>query len=101
MPELRGRKICCPTLKTNKNNSIVLKLFVKNPIKKMPAPAITFASAARRLLHKKKKIAEMKTTRKPGASLGSSIIPLCKKEILNVSYKKLLREESTIPWAKL
>jgi len=62
-------------------------------MRKTPAAARKCESAARFLTLKKKKAAAIKTTRKPGISLGSSKMPLAKSLISKVSSKKLLKME--------
>jgi len=62
----------------------------------MPKAHKMFAKAACLLEHRKNKIAETTIVRRPGNSRGSSRSPRCRLLIKNVSFKKLLKVESTM-----
>ena len=91
-----GRNKCCPVLKIKSQISMTEKLGEQRPINRIPMAQKRLATAASRREHKKNKIAETKTTRKPGISLGNSRKPRWKSLMANVSLKKLLKVESTM-----
>ena len=68
----------------------------QKPISNMPKAQSKLATKACLLEHRKNKSAEIKITRKPGISRGNSKNPLWKSVIKKVSFKKLLKVESTI-----
>jgi len=74
------------------------KLGEAKPMNNIPKAHKRLARAAKRLEHRKNKIAETKTTRKPGISRGNSRSPRCKSLMAKVSLKKLLKVASTILW---
>jgi hypothetical protein len=74
------------------------KLGEQIPMNNIPNAQRRLAKAAMRREQRKNKIAETKTTRNPGISRGSSIAPRWKSLIENVSFKKLLKVESTMLW---
>jgi hypothetical protein len=66
------------------------------PISNIPKAQSKLATKACLLEHRKNKSAEIKITRKPGISRGNSKNPRWKSVIKKVSFKKLLKVESTI-----
>jgi hypothetical protein len=66
------------------------------PISNMPKAQSKLATKACLLEQRKNKSAEIKITRKPGISRGNSKNPRWKSVIKKVSFKKLLKVESTI-----
>ena len=68
----------------------------QNPISNTPKAQSRLATKACLREPRKNKSAEIKMTRKPGNSLGSSRNPRWKSVIKKVSLKKLLKVESTI-----
>jgi hypothetical protein len=74
------------------------KLGDPKPINSMPKAQSKLATKACLLEHRKNKSAEIKITRKPGISRGNSKNPRWKSVIKKVSFKKLLKVESTILW---
>lgn len=68
----------------------------QKPISNMPKAQSKLATKACLLEQRKNKSAEIKITRKPGISRGNSKNPRWKSVIKKVSFKKLLKVESTI-----
>jgi DNA primase catalytic subunit len=68
----------------------------QKPISNIPKAQSKLATKACLREHRKNKRAEIKITRKPGNSRGSSKKPRWKSVIRKVSFKKLLKVESTI-----
>src|SRR5664280_2973352 len=68
----------------------------QKPISNIPKAQSKLATKACLLEHRKNKSAEIKITRKPGISRGNSKNPRWKSVIKKVSFKKLLKVESTI-----
>jgi len=68
----------------------------QKPMSNMANAQSKLATKACLLEHRKNKSAEIKITRKPGISRGSSKKPRWKSVIKKVSFKKLLKVESTI-----
>jgi len=68
----------------------------QKPISSMAKAQSKLAAKACLLEHRKNKSAEIKITRKPGISRGNSRNPRWKSVIKKVSFKKLLKVESTI-----
>jgi len=68
----------------------------QKPISNIPKAQSKLATKACLREHRKNKRAEIKITRKPGNSRGNSKNPRWKSVIRKVSFKKLLKVESTM-----